>query len=143
MMVGLTPQARWLLYYGWPLGIITAVVAVTATSDVGIKLGPIEGNAATGMAYTYVAVLIWCMFDCENPIVHRFGALLGALVWVGRAQAFALIIWESRNTGDTRWDLTGSVAERLALAVGCVAWHVFSAWRAGLTAAMQEREASA
>lgn len=111
--------------YIFPVTLVIMLVTVGVTSSVGFNLWVISGPGAAVVAYCYAVLITLTMFMQSTPQLHAVGAVVGAFVLAGRAGSFLEVVIVG-----LRYDLIGSIFERIFMLVAVVSWHSYQSWRA-------------
>ena len=120
-------KAMKLLRYLLPATYAAALICIVAFSAVPPNLILVSGAAANAVLLIYAAVLVTLLGAPNSMSLHKIGAALAVFAFAGRGFSFFELVIENGRS-----DLLGAVAERLALMVGALTWHVMQVIRIGL-----------
>lgn len=107
----------------FPLVVAASLVTVEAVSTIEPTVWVVSGGAASVASVAYAGVMVWLVFAPPQPArVHGAAAALAVLVAAGRTGGFVEYMVDRE-----RWDLAGTVVERVVILVALLLWHQVAA----------------
>lgn len=105
------------------LGLTTLLVVLGSDTDPNLII--VSGRAAEGVLLGYLGVLGFLAIKPNAWWAHRIGLAVGLIAWGGRATSFVELAVDTDRT----LFFVANAAERFAIAVLIVVWHLTQSYR--------------